>query len=203
MHRFGKHDEDPLCSKPKAGIPSSSYSETSIPSSDIPSSSYSETGMPSSGIPSSSYSETGIPSSVVIHLLTVKIDAKLKTDGRGSSDKYVTEAGTIALVKWYGNRTDVIKRWNKKDITFVEVPRPEICLRIEFFLRSHRGGSTIYKAPFEYFQHRSTFNIEKTINMLSKVVYLLALLGYETGGGQGHDGNLFDDAASVLDNFFG
>ncbi|CAL1263324.1 unnamed protein product [Larinioides sclopetarius] len=44
--------------------------------------------------------------------------------------------------------------------------------------------------------------------MLSKIVYALALLGYvhhyRTGGGHhGHDGNIFDDAASVLDNFFG
>ncbi|GBN77798.1 hypothetical protein AVEN_264029-1 [Araneus ventricosus] len=26
---------------------------------------------------------------------------------------------------------------------------------------------------------------------------------YQTGGHEGHDGNLFNDAASVLDNFFG
>ncbi|GBN72960.1 hypothetical protein AVEN_192574-1 [Araneus ventricosus] len=54
-------------------------------------------------------------------------------EGRGSSDKCVTEAGKIAAVKWYGNCADVVKRWSKKDVTFVKVSRPEI---VKFYNKS-------------------------------------------------------------------
>ncbi|GBM10850.1 Inactive dipeptidyl peptidase 10 [Araneus ventricosus] len=78
----------------------------------------------------------GIPDwlyEVIIQLLIVEIDAKLKTEGRGSSDKCVTEAGKIAVVKWCGNRTDIVKRWSKKDVTFLEVSRPEV---VKFYNKS-------------------------------------------------------------------
>ncbi|GBL93312.1 hypothetical protein AVEN_219453-1 [Araneus ventricosus] len=74
---------------------------------------------------------------VAIHLLKVKIDPKLKTDGRGISDKYVTEAGKITVVKWYGNRANVVKKCSKEDVTFVEVPRPEI---VKFYNKSIGAG---------------------------------------------------------------
>ncbi|GBN48890.1 Zinc finger CCCH-type with G patch domain-containing protein [Araneus ventricosus] len=64
--------------------------------------------------------------SVIIQLSNIKIDAELKTEGRGSSDKCITEAGKIAVVKRYSNREDVVERWSKKDVTFVVVSRPEI-----------------------------------------------------------------------------
>ncbi|GBN48177.1 hypothetical protein AVEN_77016-1, partial [Araneus ventricosus] len=61
----------------------------------------------------------------------IALDVKLKMEGRGSSDKCVTEAGKIAVVKWYGNLADIVKRWSKEAVPFVEVSRPEIVMFLQ------------------------------------------------------------------------